>query len=219
MERPSELTTQESLDRLRHEVEELRVSRERLARAAEADRRRLERELHDGVQQDLVALASSLQLARRSADDPSAPKVLLDELERDVRRALDAAAALGHRLWPPLLETNGLAPALRTAACLAGVSVRIDIDGPCPGSVAGAVYFSCVDVLESVGSQSTTTIAVRRTAEAVVFEVDAATVRSADVPATLAARLGDRVEALSGHLTIATDGDRVHVIGTLPLRK
>ena len=90
LEEPHIETPQESLDRLRLEVEELRASRERLVLAADADRRRIERDFHDGPQQHLVALAVNLELARRLADaDPAAAKALLNEMGRDVQQALD----------------------------------------------------------------------------------------------------------------------------------
>src|SRR5512132_1843685 len=85
----------DELERLRAEVAELRVARERLVLAADADRRTIERDLHDGVHQHLVALAASVQLARLAVDsDPAAAKTLLEELGRDVRQALDETALL-----------------------------------------------------------------------------------------------------------------------------
>jgi len=78
--------------------------------AADADRSRIERALHDGVQQHLVALAVNLQLAGRLSDsDPPAAKTLLDEIARDVQQALDEAAQLAQWIYPPLLEADGLA--------------------------------------------------------------------------------------------------------------
>ena len=107
MEPPQGGTPQESLDRLRLEVEELRASRGRLVAANDADRRRLERDLHDGPQQHLIALAVNLQLARQLADaDPTAAKALLEEMGRrgpvgarrdGEARASDLPALLGRR--------------------------------------------------------------------------------------------------------------------------
>ena len=103
----------ETLDRFRLEVEELRASRERLVLAADADRRRIERDLHTVVQQQLVALAINLQQAGALADtDPAGATRLLAELERDVQQVLDEAAQLAQRIYPPLLEA-GLAATLR----------------------------------------------------------------------------------------------------------
>ena len=110
------------------EIESLRASRRRLVRAADADRRRIERDLHNGVQQHLVALAVNVQLAGRLADtDPAAAKTLLEQLERDVQETLDATAQLAQRIYPPLLEPRGLAAVLRSAAAAAGVAASVNV--------------------------------------------------------------------------------------------
>ena len=86
------------------EIEELRASRARVLEAADAERRRTERSLHDGVQQHLVALAVNLQLARQLVDtNPAALPALLDELSRDVHDALESARVLASEIYPPLL--------------------------------------------------------------------------------------------------------------------
>ena len=96
------------------DVEALRASRKRLVLAADADRRRIERELHGGVQQHLVALAVKLQHAVELADaDPRATKTLLEELSRDVRQALDETAQLAQRIYPYLVAEGGLGAVLR----------------------------------------------------------------------------------------------------------
>src|SRR5262249_40813278 len=87
----------ETIDQLRNEVDELRASRERLVRAADADRRAIERGLHDGLQQRLVALAASLELGRLTGD-ADARRTLLFELGSDVQEALEEAAKLAHRI-------------------------------------------------------------------------------------------------------------------------
>jgi len=88
-------TPPESLDRLRRDVAELRASRQRIVLAADADRRAIERDLHEGVQQHLVALSVQLQLARQRVEaEPSEARVLLEELERSVQEAVDEAARL-----------------------------------------------------------------------------------------------------------------------------
>src|SRR5947208_3534114 len=95
----------------------------RLVLAADADRRRIERELHDGVQQDLVGLVVNLQQARRLlVTDPAAAAALVDEMRREAHEALDRSRALGQRIHPSQLEAGGLVAALRAAA--ASVRVR-----------------------------------------------------------------------------------------------
>ena len=96
--------------------------------AADDDRRRIERELHDGVQQHLVALAVNLQLASGLTEaDPAAAKALLDEMKHDVQRALEEAARLAQRIHPPLLEASSLAASLRAAASSAGVTSSVEV--------------------------------------------------------------------------------------------
>src|SRR6266542_2331997 len=163
LEVPHVETPQESLDRLRLEVEELRASRERLVLAADAERRRIERDLHDGPQQHLVALAANLQRARLLGDaDPAAAKALLDEIGRDVTQALNETTKLAHRIYPPLLEAGGLRAALRAAAVSVGVATQIEAPagGGYPPEVAGAVYFCCLDALERAGDGARATVTV-----------------------------------------------------------
>ena len=118
---------QEELDQLRAEIDELRAARERLVRAADADRRAIERELHGGVQQRLVALATTLQLAQLEAEPDSAVKAFLDEMTRDVRQALDETALLAQGIYPSALELGGLAALLRAAAVAADVPAAVDV--------------------------------------------------------------------------------------------
>src|SRR5947207_4337724 len=131
-----------------NEIEELRASRARVVEAADAERRRTERSLHDGVQQHLVALAVNLQLARQLAEsDPEALKTLLDELTRDVHEALESVRALAREVYPPLLLDRGLAEALRSAASEAGAQVELETAERFPPELEAAVYFCCVELL------------------------------------------------------------------------
>lgn len=196
----------------------------RVALAANADRRRIERELHDGPQQHLVALAANLQLARRLLDeDPEAARGLLDEMSHDVRQALQEIGMLGHRIYPPLLEAAGLATALRTSAAGLGVRTRIEASaaGSVPPDIAGAVYFSCLDVLELAGRGARVTITVRSEDRWVRFEVVA---DDGGARATLPeGRLGgarDRIEALGGSLVVATEsGNGIRIAGSVPVSR
>jgi signal transduction histidine kinase len=208
---------QETLDRLRVEIAGLRASRKRLALAADADRRRIERDLHEGVQQHLVALATNLQLAAGLVDaDPAAAKALLEEMGRDAQQALDETAKLAHRIYPPLLGAGGLAAALRSAAVSANVPTRIDVEAHAayPPEVAGAVYFCCLEVLERAAAGARAAVTVRDEEGPLAFEVVA---DRTDSDAELD-RLCDRVEALGGRLTIRSEPGRgTRVAGSIPL--
>jgi signal transduction histidine kinase len=192
--------------------------------AADADRRRIERDLHDGPQQQLVALAANLQLARQVADaDPAAVKALLEEMGRNVQQALGETGKLAHRIYPPLLDAGGLAVALRAAAVSVGVPTRIDVAAGAgyPPEVAGAVYFCCLEVLEGAGDGARATVTVRDEDGALVFEVVVDGAGSA-APAFngLLTRLRDRVEALGGQLTVRSEpGQGTRVSGSLPLSR
>jgi signal transduction histidine kinase len=213
----------ETHDRLRVEVAELRASRERLVLAADADRRRIERDLHESVRQHLVALAVNLQrVGLWMNTDPAAAKELLDEMEHDVQQALDETAALAERIYPALLDAGGLAAALRSAAVRAGISASVDVRAGAnrPPEVAATVYLCCLEALEHVSAGARATVTVRDEEEALGFEVVEDGARSAAVAGSDAGldRLRDRVEALGGRLTIRSERGRgIRVSGSLPL--
>jgi signal transduction histidine kinase len=202
-------------DALRREIAELRASRERLAKANDAERRSLERALHDGVQQLLVGLAANLELMAGSIDaDPAAAKQLLAETGRDAQLALEETRRLAHMIYPPLLEGGGLGVALRSAAASANVPVRIDVapDAAYPAEIAGAVYFCFLVLLEAVEAGTPVAIRVGDEAETLTFQIEA----EGDLDAERL-RIRDRVEALGGRLTIERSGDQTRAVGSLPL--
>jgi signal transduction histidine kinase len=206
-----------ALDELRVESDGVRASRKRLALAADAERRGLERALHDGVQQQLVGLAANLELAAGSVDgDPAAAKELLAEMARDIRDAMDQARMLADRIYPPQLEVGGLVAALRSAAADANVPARIEIarDPIYPPEVAGALYFCCRDLFENVSAGSTVAIKTRSDGGAIAFDI----VVDGDLLADRSL-LADRIEALGGRCVIESgSGHRTRVIGSLPVR-
>ena len=201
------------------QIEELRASRKRLVLAAAADRGRIERELHDGPQQRLVALAVELQQARRLVDvHPAAAGALIDEMAGEVAEALDALRALAHRIHPPLLQAGGLRAALRTTAAMLGVPTRVEVpEGvTLPSELAGDVYFSCADALEHIGERANVTITVRQEGETVVFEIVAEGSDSTTADADLTS-MRDRLEALGGRLTIESKTGHTGITGSLPI--
>ena len=183
---------------------------ERLVLAADADRRAIERELHGGVHQYLVALATTVQLARRAAEsDPVALNALLDDMERDVRRALEETGLLAQRIYPATLELGGLGALLRSAAVQAGAPASVDVPGRSSYApeVAFTVYRCWLAALASATAEEQVTISVTEADGTLRFEL--AVGRDADFDP-----LQDRVEALGGSLTIQPG----RLSGSLPLR-
>jgi signal transduction histidine kinase len=187
--------------------------------AADADRRRLERDLHEGVQQDLVALAVSVQLAGSLLEsDPDAARASLKEIGRDVQHALDEAAQLAHRIYAPLLESGGLGAALRFAAVTAGVPASVDVSGASgyPPEIVHTIHFCWLDALQHSRGEPPPAIAVREEAGALTFEI----VREADRPEARLESMRDRVEALGGRMRIESQsGQAIRVCGSLPLSR
>jgi signal transduction histidine kinase len=209
----------EVVDRLQREVAELHRSRKRQVEAADADRRGIERALHDGVLQHLVALAVDLRrLAGLVEVDPAAAKALLDDMAANVREALHETTALAQSVYPPVLEGRGLASALRSAAGSAGVTVVVDVPASAgyPPEIAAAVYWCCVETLSSASRGSQVTVSVLEADDGLTFEVAIA----GHHPEGRLARLRDRIEALDGRLSVDEGqevGSRVH--GWLPLSR
>lgn len=193
-----------------------RNQQERLVLAADADRRTIERELHSGVFQYLVALATTVQLARRAAEsEPDAVNALLDDIERDVRRALDETALLAQRIYPATLELGGLAALLRSAAVQAGVTAKVDVSAGSDYAleIAMTLYLCWLAALTSGTKESQVTIGVREADDTLNFEI-----AGRDL-GTDFERLQDRVEALGGSLAIESEPGGIRLSGSLPLRK
>lgn len=205
------------LDRLGVEIEELRACRRRLVVAADADRRTIERDLHDGVHQHLVALAVSLQLAvQATASDPAALHALLEDMGRDVQQALDQTALLAQRIYPATLGEGDLGTLLRSVALTAGIGAAVDVAvGPnCPPEAGMTIYLCWLDAAAGGSGETRTTITVREDEDRVAFEVVGNWARgSLD-------RVRDRVDAFGGRLTVsAAAGGRTCCSGSLPLSR
>lgn len=132
------------------DLAELRASRLRVLAAGDAERRRIERQLHDNVQQHLVALAVNLQLTRDlvSSSDVAAATTLLQEMSRDVHEALESVRALAQEIYPPLLVDRGLADALRSIAALAPAEIDVTTLERFTPEVEATVYFLCLELLQ-----------------------------------------------------------------------
>ena len=133
-------------------IDELRASRRRLVEAQDAERRKIERNLHDGAQQQLVALTIQVRLLEESADDPAAVRQLAPAVRDGLHAALDDLRDLARGIYPPLLADQGLVPALQAQARRAALPVEIDADGVgrFPQEAEAAVYFCTLEALQNI---------------------------------------------------------------------
>jgi signal transduction histidine kinase len=148
---------QASLDELRERNIELRASRARIVAASDQSRRQIERNLHDGAQQHLVAMAVKIGLARRMmGSDPATADAMLEELRTDVQDTLSELRELAHGIYPPLLRDRGLPEALQTAANRATLptSVTAEGTGRYAEGVETAVYFCCTEAMQNAGKHA-----------------------------------------------------------------
>jgi signal transduction histidine kinase len=148
---------QTTLDELRRQADELRESRARIVATGDAERRRVERDLHDGAQQHLVALAVNLRLARDIiTDDPETGAEMLAQMAEDVQATIREVRELAHGIYPPLLADNGLGEALRAAAGRSPLAVSVSADGigRYSQSVETAVYFCCLEALQNAAKHA-----------------------------------------------------------------
>jgi signal transduction histidine kinase len=137
---------------LQASIDDLRASRRRLVKAQDEERQRIERNLHDGAQQQLVALAVQLTLLEDSAKDPGEVRQMAGQLRAGLRAALDDLRALARGIYPPLLAGQGLGVALRAQAGKAPLPVGIEADGigRYPPDAEAAVYFCTLEALQNV---------------------------------------------------------------------
>jgi signal transduction histidine kinase len=218
---------QTTLDELRAQAGALRESRARIVASGDAERRRLERNLHDGAQQNLVALAVSLRLARDVlADDPVAAGQMLDQLADDLRVTIGELRDLAHGIYPPLLADGGLARAMDAAASRSPLAVQVTASGLRRYSpeIEAAVYFCCLEALQNAAKHAPgSTVEVRLWEESggLLFSVSddgpgfsAAAARSGHGYVNMADRLG----AIGGTVRWQSEpGHGASVQGSIPL--
>lgn len=141
-----------NIERIEAQADELRASRQRIVAAQDEERRRLERNIHDGAQQHLVALAVKLRLARQAiARDASKGRELMIALRDEIGNALDTLSSLALGIYPPLLEEQGLAPALAAQYTRSGLPVHLstDLSRRHPIEAEAAVYFCVLEALQN----------------------------------------------------------------------
>jgi signal transduction histidine kinase len=193
---------------LRARIEDLRASRARLVSAGDAERRRLERNLHDGAQARMVGLAAKLGLARHKAGDDPELRALLEESRVELMASLDELRAVARGLHPAVLTDRGLDAAVHGLAFRAPLPVEVDGQAPddLPPPVATALYYVVAEALTNVAKYaeaSRATVAVRREGGEAVAEVadDGLGGAAAESGSGLQG-LSDRVAALDGRLEL-----------------
>jgi signal transduction histidine kinase len=208
-------------------INDLRESRRRIVASQDERAKRLERNIHDGAQQQLVALAVKLRLtAQMTERDPLRAKAMLGDLQADANDALENLRDLARGVYPPLLADKGLSAALEAQARKAPMPVRVHADGTgrYPAEVEATVYFCALEALNNVAkyaiaSEATVSIAPRDGTLMFTVTDDG---RGFDL-ATVASGSGlqgmrDRVEAIGGSLAIESGAGRgTTVTGTVPI--
>jgi signal transduction histidine kinase len=149
---------------LRATIDELRASRRRLVEAQDAERRKIERNLHDGAQQQLIALSIHLGLLAEAADEPDLVRQAISELKAQLSAALDDLRALARGIYPPLLADQGLVVALRAQVNRSPVPVVLEADqvGRYSPDAESTVYFCALEALQNVAKHARATRAVIR---------------------------------------------------------
>jgi signal transduction histidine kinase len=195
-------------------VEELRASQRRLVTAQDQERRRVERNIHDGAQQQLVALSVKTRLARDlTPRDPGKAAEMLTQIDAEIQKTLEDLRDLARGIYPPLLVDKGLGAALDAQArrSLVPTTVQAERIGRYPPELEAAVYFSCLEALQNVtkyADANWATVTLTQSNGHLTFEVaddgsgfDPDAVRSG----TGLQGIADRLSALHGELTILSE--------------
>jgi signal transduction histidine kinase len=212
---------------LQARLDDLRASRQRLVAAQDNERRRLERNLHDGAQQHLVAIKVKLGLVEMLATrDPEKARATVLALKHDADEALETLRDLARGIYPPLLAEKGLAAALQSQAGKATLPVHVDADGVgrYPQETEAALYFCTLEALQNVqkyAEASAATVRLHEDANQLLVEV---TDNGCGFDVTTAARgagltnMEDRLDALGGTLQIeSTPGVGTTLRATVPV--
>jgi signal transduction histidine kinase len=207
-------------------LNDLKASRQRLVAAQDEERRKLERNLHDGAQQQLVALAVKARLAQQLITrDPDGASTMLDAVRSDTNDALQNLRDLARGIYPPLLADKGLAVALRAQAGKVSVPTEIVGDGTArfAQDVEAAVYFSCLEALQNVAKYAGATQVVITLIDAdgslrfTVHDDGCGFDLGATSYGTGLQGMADRLSAMNGDLTVESQpGDGTTVTGIVP---
>jgi signal transduction histidine kinase len=203
------------------------ASRKRLVGAADSARQKIERDLHDGAQQQLVALRVKLELAREALEtDPEEATELVAGLGPQVEEIIEEVRALARGIYPALLASDGLDEALRAAGQRSAIPVTIEADGVgrLPSETESAVYFCCLEAMQNVAKHGTgasrVTIEMHRDGELRFAVVDDGCGFLPDRAGTGSGLTGmrDRLAAVGGELRVeSTPGAGTRIEGRVPL--
>ena len=218
---------QSTLAELRMQAAELLESRARIVASGDAERRRLERDIHDGAQQNLAALAIELRLAHDLiASDPSAAAEMLDGMGAELQVTIRELRELAHGIYPPLLADGGLGPALGAAGARSPLDVEVDVRTAerFDQNTEAAVYFCCLEALQNSAKHApgaTTKIRVWCEGPTLFFEVvdDGPGFDPATTPRGHGlVNMTDRLGAIGGTVRWrSTPGQGATVSGSVPL--
>jgi signal transduction histidine kinase len=185
------------------QLEDLRASRARIVEAADAERRRLERDLHDGAQQRIVALSLALQVLRSQLGPEPHPELegMVAAAQATLQQGLVELRELAQGIYPAVLSDEGLAAALEAFAEQADVPIRLEAlpEGRFPSAVENAAYFT---IMEALAGAKEATLSVEREESSLVIRVRTSTNHG---PADRT-EIADRIGALNGRMT-ARDGE------------
>ena len=214
-------------EELKQRLVELRASRQRLVAAQDAASRRIERNLHDGAQQNLVALKIKLGLLEAlAAKDPDKTQQLAAELKVDADETLQQLRDLARGIYPPLLADKGLGAALGAQAQKAAVPVSMEVDGigRYPQEVEAAIYFCCLEALQNIAKYSqaaSVTLGLAETDGNLCFLVrdDGIGFDAVNTPMGSGLQnMADRLDALGGSLQVdSRPGSGTTLRGAVPL--
>jgi signal transduction histidine kinase len=226
---PAALENHHLTDELRRALDELAETRASRLTAERDTRQKIERDLHDGAQQRLVALRLKLGLAAATLEgrDPAGADAL-HALEADVDATIDEVRSLARGIYPPLLSRTGLREALRAAGRAAALPTMVSVPddlGRYPAEIEATVYFSCLEAVQNAakhaGGATGVTISVWAEDHKLSFEVrdDGAGFELATTPyGTGLSNLGDRLAAVDGTMEIqSAPGQGTVLTGTIPI--
>jgi signal transduction histidine kinase len=220
---------QASLEELQQANVDLQESRRRIVTAGDAERRRLERNLHDGAQQHLVAMAVKLRIAEDMIEDePKEAIDVINELRSDLKDAIAELRALAHGIYPPLLSSGGLAEALPNAASRAALPTTVETTGVgrFDAEIESTVYFCCLEAMQNAGkhagADAEIVVSVERDEDRLTFEVRDDGAGFDAGPAAARGHgfvnMADRLGTIGGRLTVSsTLGAGTTIRGEIPL--